>query len=245
MRSLRLRTNVLELLSTAPYRVCWIWDVLDMGIKYTQEQVHNIFANAGCALLDCKKQKFKKTKTLTQAEIEQQFTQRGCTLLDNYTRSDQYLTYRCRCGNIAVTTWDAFKQGHYCKKCGHARGEKHYLYNPDRALIQLRRLLRKKIYSLVYICLKDNKSLKIKKTEELLGYINVSFSQGHRWQLDHIIPIQAFFDHGITDPALICALDNLRPLAPDENQSKGSFYTEDQFEQYCKDHHFTIEKSIK
>ena len=76
------------------------------------------------------------------------------------------------------------------------------------------------------------------KAEELLGYtceqfrehIESQFKEGMSWDgrgefhIDHIKPIKAFLDEGITDPAIINALDNLQPLWAHENLSKGAKY---------------------
>jgi len=44
------------------------------------------------------------------------------------------------------------------------------------------------------------------------------------WHLDHIFPIKAFFEHGITDIALINCLDNLQPLSQKKNNSTVSHW---------------------
>lgn len=44
------------------------------------------------------------------------------------------------------------------------------------------------------------------------------------WNIDHIKPLAAFFDEGITDPAVISSLANLQPLWALENIQKGSFH---------------------
>lgn len=74
------------------------------------------------------------------------------------------------------------------------------------------------------------------KAEKLLGYtceqlrehIESQFKEGMSWDdrgkfhIDHIKPIKAFLDEGITDPAIVNALDNLQPLWAHENLSKGA-----------------------
>lgn len=47
---------------------------------------------------------------------------------------------------------------------------------------------------------------------------------GTDWELDHIRPISSFLADGITDPAVISALENLRPLSGSENKRKGARY---------------------
>jgi hypothetical protein len=54
-------------------------------------------------------------------------------------------------------------------------------------------------------------------------------SQGWEWHIDHIFPIKAFIDHGITDLSIINDLDNLRPLSKKENLSKNAKYDKDKF----------------
>jgi hypothetical protein len=41
------------------------------------------------------------------------------------------------------------------------------------------------------------------------------------WHIDHIKPIKAFLDEGVTDPKIINALSNLQPLWAHENIKKG------------------------
>lgn len=75
---------------------------------------------------------------------------------------------------------------------------------------------------------------KLTKTEIHLGYsryelrerIEKQFVDGMCWEtknsfhIDHIIPVSWFINNGITDPAVINHLDNLRPMNPYLNQSK-------------------------
>ena len=75
---------------------------------------------------------------------------------------------------------------------------------------------------------------KCSKTESLLGYsqkefashIEKQFKPGMSWadresfHVDHKIPVAEFFRRGITDPKIVCALENLQPLFPKENRMK-------------------------
>lgn len=80
---------------------------------------------------------------------------------------------------------------------------------------------------------------KSESSQRLCGYIRISlinhleslFEDGftwsnHRkvWHIDHIKPINAFLDEGITDPKMINALDNLRPIRKEENLKKNCKY---------------------
>ncbi|QDP59262.1 MAG: hypothetical protein Tp136SUR676911_1 [Prokaryotic dsDNA virus sp.] len=67
-------------------------------------------------------------------------------------------------------------------------------------------------------------------SEELVAHLEGMFQGGMswnnygEWHIDHIKPVKAFIDEGVTDPAIINALENLRPLWADENFSKGAKY---------------------
>lgn len=69
---------------------------------------------------------------------------------------------------------------------------------------------------------------------ELRNHLQAQFKDGMswdnygEWHIDHIKPIKAFIDEGVTDPAIINALDNLQPLWASENLSKGARYNENQ-----------------
>lgn len=49
------------------------------------------------------------------------------------------------------------------------------------------------------------------------------FNRGD-WHIDHIKPVVQFIKEGVTDPAVINALENLQPLWADQNRSKGAKY---------------------
>lgn len=42
------------------------------------------------------------------------------------------------------------------------------------------------------------------------------------WHVDHIIPVSELVRCGVTDPAKINALENLRPMWAKDNMSKGA-----------------------
>ena len=82
---------------------------------------------------------------------------------------------------------------------------------------------------------------KASRTYEALGYtekdfvahIESQFLRGMTWteresfHVDHIIPISWFFKNGITDPSIINALSNLRPVFPLENRQKSDTLPDD------------------
>lgn len=63
---------------------------------------------------------------------------------------------------------------------------------------------------------------------ELVKHIERQFMEGMswdnhgEWHIDHITPISVLVRDGITDPAIVNCLSNLRPLWAKENISKGS-----------------------
>ena len=50
------------------------------------------------------------------------------------------------------------------------------------------------------------------------------WSNHGKWHIDHIKPVSAFVKERITDPKIICALDNLQPLWAKDNLRKGVKY---------------------
>lgn len=73
--------------------------------------------------------------------------------------------------------------------------------------------------------------------EQILGYtraqlrqhLESQFRPGMSWEtggfhVDHIKPVAAFIREGVTDPAVIHALDNLQILTPHENLTKSDRY---------------------
>ena len=76
------------------------------------------------------------------------------------------------------------------------------------------------------------------RTEEALGYTAkdlrlhiesqfedwMSWDNHGDWHVDHIIPIAQLVKEGVTDPSIVNALDNLRPLCAKQNMSLGAQY---------------------
>lgn len=74
------------------------------------------------------------------------------------------------------------------------------------------------------------------RTEDILGYSRdqlvlhlekqflkgMSWENKGEWHIDHIIPIAEHLKNGVTDPAVINCLTNLRPIWADANLRKGS-----------------------
>lgn len=77
---------------------------------------------------------------------------------------------------------------------------------------------------------------KTDRTEKILGYTasdlknhlesqfvdGMTWENRNKWHVDHIIPIVYFIKSGESDPKIINALSNLRPLWAEDNLSKGA-----------------------
>jgi hypothetical protein len=57
---------------------------------------------------------------------------------------------------------------------------------------------------------------------ESLWKEGMSWENHGEWHIDHIKPVKAFLDEGLTDPSVVNSLDNLRPIWAEENLAKGS-----------------------
>ena len=64
--------------------------------------------------------------------------------------------------------------------------------------------------------------------EEIRDHMEKLFSEGMswdnygEWHIDHIKPVKAFWDEGVTDPKVVNALENLQPLWAKDNLRKSS-----------------------
>lgn len=88
--------------------------------------------------------------------------------------------------------------------------------------------MRKSLYRCISFKRNRTSSILGYSRDELVSCIDRQFQSGMSWSnhgdwhIDHIIPIKWFLENGITDPKVINALSNLRPLWKEENLSKGS-----------------------
>jgi len=70
--------------------------------------------------------------------------------------------------------------------------------------------------------------------EHITGHPNWEKVKNKKWHVDHILPIKAFLDHGISDLKIINALGNLRPLGAKANLCKNAKYNKDDFQKYLE-----------
>ena len=60
--------------------------------------------------------------------------------------------------------------------------------------------------------------------EHIFNHPNWSRVKSGKWSIDHIFPITAFVEHGVTNLKIINALDNLQPLLLTTNREKHDKY---------------------
>lgn len=177
-------------------------------------------------------------------EIQKICEDNGCKFIESYIHKKRTrLRYICKCGN----EWEAylcnFKRFPNCKKCGNLKisGENCHMYDPDREAVKLRKRFRKMCGQYIKRFMDATGQRKTRHTHELLGYTPQQLQEhilnhpdyealkNEEWHVDHIMPIQAFLDHGIMDLKIINALDNLRPMKGVENLSKADDYDKEEF----------------
>lgn len=194
----------------------------------------------------CGRDKVAKAAALTHEEVSAYFSSQGCQLLENYVLSRIPMEYICICGNISKSNWNNFKRGRRCKECLRIKrsGSNNYQWIEDREAKKEYEVFKQRCYKTLKIALAAINKEKSSRTEEMLGYSikdfqkhitshpNYNAVKDKRWHVDHIYPIKAFADYGVTDVKIINGLDNLQPLMYNENISKGGKYEPIQFENW-------------
>lgn len=194
----------------------------------------------------CAKTGQSKKRSVT--EVRKIFTERGCEFLDDEFKGIHYLhNYKCKCGKEVKITFAAFyHQKQTCYECGIKKmtGTGNPAWKLDREKHRLDQLFRKKCYKALSSSLKATGKEKVGHTSDMLGY-GPKELQKHimshpdwllvkdgDWHLDHIFPIQAFLDHGITNIGVINRLENLRPMSQTENNQKWAHYDVEDFKKW-------------
>ncbi len=203
----------------------------------------------------CKKCADEKQK-YTYEEIKNKFDEAGCKLLETkWISSKQPMRYVCNCGKESILDWNHFNIGIRCFECGIKKlslamtGSKNHMWKPDREKVaylrKMGRFYRASLHRVLRYLNQDKYIGKIFDRMELeLGYTWVEFKKHiiehpnrkifttNKWHIDHIFPILAFVEYGITDIKIINALDNLQPLPYDKNISKCDKYNKNEFEKW-------------
>lgn len=161
-------------------------------------------------------------------------------LVMNYLYTEKFSSYwecKCDCGNFSIVSASNLGSGG-TTSCGcylrdRMSGENHPLWNSNRDEVELNRYLHKRCSSLLDSCLKRLNTKKENNKHLLLGYsvydlarhLNIKFKSNLKdMEIDHIFPVQAFVDYGITDLKIINSLDNLQLLTRKENGASGKWY---------------------
>lgn len=129
------------------------------------------------------------------------------------------------------------------------------MWNPDRELVKLNATLA----TLATRCLSYLRHLFKRtgqnKTDRIKNYIGYTFSElrerltthpnwqkvkDNKWHIDHVFPVKAFLEHGITDMKVINALDNLQPLSQPANLKKSSKYDKSKFKEWLATKGITV-----
>ena len=201
----------------------------------------------------CKKcgwEKKRKSERKSIKEVQKIFDDAGFKLLDTeYINVLTPLKCRCSCGNEFKIRLFCLQRGQVsCSKCDNNRNVNHYKWNVDRERIAFNRNMSLRCGNLLRRCLTIFNSIKNDSTASLLGYTPIQLFNhlsSHpkweklkktKWHIDHIFPIKAFLDYGITDLRIINKLENLRPCSAAENLSKNDKYDKNEFEIWLKDH---------
>jgi len=134
---------------------------------------------------------------------------------------------------------------HICPACDKG-------FTPEKSLKQVycsrrcREKIPKKMYKMLQTIYKRSGTDKEHDTYEALGYSAQdlakhleTFPDWNRlkagdWHLDHKFPVIAFLKEGITDPKIICGLENLQPLSAKDNIVKNDRYDESSFKFFVR-----------
>ena len=147
----------------------------------------------------------------------------------------------CSCGAESEIRLFSFRGGQRCRSCRTNKGDRHYAWNPDRGAVALVRTLQRRSRSLLATTLALTGQRKLGKKAHYLGYSSADLKRRlesfpiwndirlGKWHIDHIFPIKAFVEHGISDIKLINCLDNLQPLTARENLKKNDTYDKGDF----------------
>ena len=187
----------------------------------------------------CGSRRGAEKQRLNQEVVSRWFKEKNCTLHSEYVDAKTKLVFQCNeCGKLFEYSWNRCQRwpGCYHTIGNRPRKEQCYQWRKDREIKAEQDVFRQKCYKLLQSALKSISKTKDSKTHDLLGYTYEDLQQkikshprwdelkDSEWHLDHIYPIKAFVDHGISDLKIINALDNLQPLSQKENCSKQDTY---------------------
>lgn len=171
---------------------------------------------------------------LSHQEVAEYFKSQGCELLDQYQSNLQTIRYRCKCGVEATTTWNNFKtKNRRCWDCGlkNRSGKNHYEWRGDKSRMLIEYRYRQTAYR-TFRAVDQTPDLIVSNCKMHFGY-DIEELEKHitsfdawdevknkDWEIDHIYPVWAFLESGVTDIRVINSLDNLQVLPKIKNRKK-------------------------
>lgn len=201
----------------------------------------------------CRAEFFRDKYSFNYEDVKEYVESQGWKMdQDFYVNNSTPIRMICPEGHLTLKIFNSFKKGHGCSTCFFIknRGENHWKWIEDRDFKKLKDDVRRICYSMIHRILDKIGQEKIDNTETLLGYSQQDLLDHlkkeplyEQWyydrynnHVDHIMPMEGFFEHGIYNPKLINALDNLRILTKDDNLDKYDFYNEEDFIKYVDNH---------
>ncbi len=214
----------------------------------TPGQMRLATVNRGHGCKTCAERIKAAARRVSMEEVRDYFEASGLELLEGGYKNNS-TAMRCRCiicGQEARMQLRTVRRGGICRKCALERrsGPGHHRWIADRDEAKLRQKIIEKCHDSKKHCLMYIDREAPDTISEELGYSPLqlrhhleSFPDWPRlirgeWHLDHIYPIVAFIEYGITDVRVINALDNLQPLDARSNLSKAGSYDREKFDAY-------------
>lgn len=201
----------------------------------------------------CKAKTNSEKQRLDFDYVKSVIEREGYKVLDGkYENNQSKIMVRCPEDHLSFIWFGGFQLGNKCKFCGINRRSKtnHYKWNPDREAIKSNNLFAKRCLGALENSLRAVGKKKNTKSYMLNGYSwkdlrdhiqshpNWEGVKDGNWELDHIYPIKAFVEYGLTELhhiKTINGLDNLQPLLKKDNGSKKDKYDKQKFEEWLKE----------
>jgi len=195
----------------------------------------------------CKRKKLSLKNKKSDEEIAKFCKEKKCKFIKSWIENKRTrIKYVCKCGKEHEAYWTNFRRFPNCKSCGSIKisGKNCYMWNPNREQVALNKLIQKRCWNLLSRTLSATDQNKGEKMSNLLGYTpkqlqehitnHPNYKKDSNWHIDHIFPVKAFVEKGITDLEIINSLENLQPLSEIENLKKADKYDKDTFEKWLK-----------
>ena len=187
---------------------------------------------------------------LSYKQVKKEVERLGFKMLqDDHVDSHAKIKLQCKCGNIFYRHLGNIKNKKNTCPCCALKGRSgvnHYEWRKDREQYKEDCDFRQRSYKILKHALTGTGKEKVARTIDMLGYTHLQLRdhvknhknwpklKNRQWHLDHIFPIQAFLDFGITDIKLMNALDNLQPLSARENLCKNHKYNPNEFKTWLR-----------